>query len=112
MAEHCAIRILFRATLGLPYRQASDQQKKEFGRLWEATATKWKSSGIKLVGYFGAHGEALDGFSHNYIFEVDDACQVQDMDADIFQTQIGRYIERYSFHIGSSPGIEAWWEAL
>jgi hypothetical protein len=112
MTDQCALRVFFRASLGLPFRQASDEEKRKVDELWNEMATKWKSAGVRLVGYFGAHGEALDGFGHNYIFEVDDVEIVRKMDDDIVRGELGKYIERFSFHIGCGRGVEDWWRAL
>jgi hypothetical protein len=106
------IRVFFQASLGLAFRQATNEEKKKVGEAWEECAKKWKSSGVKLIGYFGAYGEALDGYGHNYIFEVDDVSKVQEMDADIHQSEFGKFVERLSLHVGRGHGTEEWWESL
>ena len=68
--------------------------------MWNELAVKWKSAGVKLIGYFGAHGEALDGFGHNYIIEVDDVEMVRKMDDDIVWGELGKYIEKLARWLG------------
>ena len=106
------IRVLFRYQLGLPFRQASDEEKKRASELWEEMSKKWKSSGVRLIGYFGAYGHAVDGFCHHYIFEVDDLERVREMNADVFRGKGSKYLERFSFHIGQGHGSEEWWASL
>jgi hypothetical protein len=112
MAEGNKVRVLFRVSLGLPFRQASNEERKRVMQLWQETATKWKSAGVKLVGYFGADGSALHGFGHHYIFEVDDLSVIREMDADIFYGELGKYVEDFAFNIGWGRGTEDWWESL
>ena len=106
------IRVLFRFTRGLPFRQASDEEKQRVNELWTALCTKWKSGGVELIGYFGAYGHSVDGFCHNYIFEVDDVEQVRRMNTDVFRGEGAQYLETFSFHLGQGHGSEEWWASL
>jgi hypothetical protein len=109
---HQPIRVLFRFTRGLPFRQASDEEKKWVDTYWTETARRWKSRGVKLLGYFGAYGHAVDGFCHHYVFEVDDVDTVRQMNADIYRGKGGKYLEHFSFHVGQGHGSEEWWASL
>jgi hypothetical protein len=106
------LRVLFRFSLGLNYRQASEEEREKAVEVMRQTFEKWKSSGVKLIGYFGAHGEALDGFGHNLILDIKDVNQVQEMDADIFGGGFGKFIEKFSLHIGwGLPLLEDIWKS-
>lgn len=112
MAATRPLRILFRFSFGLPYRRASDEEKKKTGDLLTQMMKKWKASGVKLIGYFGAQGETLDGFSHNMILAVDDVTKALELDADITGTEFGKYIERFSLVIGwGFPPLEELWKS-
>ena len=94
------LRIMFRFSTGLPWRQASAEERARFSSLFTEIFTRWKSSGVKLLGYFGSRGQGIDGFSHNLIFAVDDLSVIDEMDADIISGEIGRYVEKFSFDVG------------
>ena len=99
MADQPALRVLFRFQFGLPMRQASDEEREKARELVRETFQKWNSSGVKLIGTFGNQG-ALDGFAHYMILEVDDVNKVQEIDRDITFGEVGKFIEKYSFHVG------------
>jgi len=54
----------------------------------------------------------VDGFCHHWIFEVDDVSKVREMDADISEAEIGKSIEKFSFHIGWGRRRQDRWESL
>ncbi len=111
MANQPSIRVLFRFSVGLPYRQASAKEKKQALALLEQAFQKWKAAGVRLIGTFGNQG-AVDGFSHYIILEVDDLSQIVEMDEEIMGGEVGRYIEKFSFHIGwSRTFVEDIWNA-
>ena len=106
-----AIRVLFRIHAGLPYRQASEEEKKRLLELWIEMFKKWKSSGVKLLGTFGS-GAHVDGFAHHMILEVEDEGKVGEMDRDIMMGEVGQFIEDFQFHIGGArKEIEDVWES-
>ena len=111
MADQLTTRVFFQVHMGLPYRQASDEQRSEVMDSLTGIFRKWKSSGIRLIGYFGAPGR-IEGCAHNYVFEVDDVKQVREMDGDIFNGKVRAAIEKYRFHIGWGRGVEDLWESL
>ena len=88
-------RILFRWHLGLPMRQASEEEKKKIWELIGKLFDKWKSEGVKTIGTFtcSAHPE---NFSHFMIFEVDNIEKMTEMDRDICMGEVGKYIETFS----------------
>jgi hypothetical protein len=111
MAEE-PIRVLFRFVGGLPARQATQEERSQFGESpgWWA---KWKASGVVLIGAFSTYGNAVDGFCHHVILEVDDVRVVHEMQRDVQGGEMGKYIERYDFHVGYPfRGLEEQWESL
>jgi hypothetical protein len=99
MADQPSIRVLFRFSIGLPYRQASAEEKKQVLALLQQMFQAWKAAGVRLIGTFGNQG-AVDGFSHYIVLEVDDLSQVVAMDQAIMGGEVGRFVEKFSFHIG------------
>ena len=105
-----AIRVLFRCHFGLPFRQASEEEKQKVQDGMGEVFKKWKASGTKLMGYFGSSAH-VDGFSHYMLFEIDDAAQVGEMDNDIFAGEIGKYVEDFQIHVGRDfEAIEEIWK--
>ncbi len=105
-----AIRVLFRFHLGLPFRQASDEEKQKSHESMGEMFKKWKSSGVKLIGTFGSPAHE-DGFASHMILEVEDIAQVGEMDHDIFMGDAGKFIEDFQFHIGvARTHIEDIWK--
>ena len=107
------IRVLYRFMFGLPARQASEEARDQRVSLSQELFKKWKASGVKLIGYFATYGNAVDGFCHHMILEVDELDKVQEMAVDIQDGEIGRFIERFDFHVGSGfeAQIEEFWES-
>jgi hypothetical protein len=106
------IRVLYRAVAGLPARQASKEEWRALGDLTAQIWEKWKASGVKLIGSFSTYGNAVDGFCHHFILEVDDVRQVHEMQRDIQGGEFGRFIEKYDFHVGYPFGkLEEEWHA-
>jgi hypothetical protein len=105
------IRVLFRFIGGLPARQATKEERSKFGDIsWWA---KWKASGVELIGAFSTYGNAVDGFCHHIILEVDDVGIVHEMQRDVQGGEGGRFIERYDFHVGYPfRGLEEQWDSL
>jgi len=105
-----AIRVLFRFHFGLPFRQASDEEKQKAYQAIEELFKKWKSSGVKLIGTFGGPAH-VDGFAHHMILEVEDVSKVWEMDQGIFGGEVGKLIEEFQFHIGvARTSIEDIWK--
>jgi hypothetical protein len=110
MPAQPAIRVLFRFHLGLPFRKASEEEKKKVGDLLGEIFQEWKSSGIKLIGTFGSPAH-VSGFASYMIFEVDDLSKVGKMDQSIFRGEVGRFIEDFQVHIGiARTAIEDMWK--
>ena len=110
MPDQPAIRVLFRFHLGLPFRQASEEERKKVGELMRETFQEWKSSGIKLIGTFGSPAH-VDGFATYMIFEVDDFSKVGKMDQGFFRGEVGKFIEDFQVHVGiARTFIEDMWK--
>lgn len=92
--------VLFRFTAGLPVRQMSSEERSQMMDLWAQYAEKWESRGVRRLDVWHGYGEGVDGFGHYLIFEVDDAKVVHEMARDIQRGELGRFVERYSMHIG------------
>src|SRR5690606_34004792 len=106
-----ALRVLFRFSTGLPYRLASDEEKQQAGVLLEQVFQGWRDTGVRLIGTFGNHS-AMDGFAHYVILEIDDLDQVHAMDRDIVKGVVGKYVEKFSSHIGwARPFIDSTWNS-
>ena len=111
MASQPAIRVLFRMHFGLPFRQASQEEKQKVSEKLTQMFNTWKTSGIRLLGTFGSPAH-VGGFAHYLLFEVDDYEKVGEMDRGIFAGEVGRYIENFDLHIGMSRSqIEDVWKA-
>ena len=93
-------RVLFRFHAGLPFRQASEEDRKQCFELWDDMLEKWKTSGVKLIGSFGSPAH-VDGFANYLIFEVEDTGLVTEMDHDIQMGDAGQLIEDFQFHVGT-----------
>jgi hypothetical protein len=94
------IRVLFRFTVGLPARQMSGEERSKMRDLYAQLREKWDSYGVRELGVWHGYGDAVDGFGHYMILEVDDVKKVRKMALDIQGGEIGRFVERYSLHIG------------
>jgi hypothetical protein len=104
------IRVLFRWLAGLPKRQASEEELRQVGESWVRLAEKWKSEGVRHIGYWMSDGW-VDGFAHYHILEIDDVSQVRKM-AGEFSQAVGKYVEKFSFHIGTTfPDVEDFWRS-
>jgi hypothetical protein len=98
------IRVLFRWVNGLPWRQASEEERKETSEQAGVMLEKWKASGVKLLADFNVAGNAVDDFAHFWIYEVPDVAMVREMTQDI--TRIGKHMEKFSLNVGwGYPGL-------
>jgi hypothetical protein len=111
MAEK-PFRVLYRYMYGLPTRQASAEDRAKMRPLTEQLLRKWKTSGVKLIGYFSTYGNAVDGFCHHMILELDDLEKVTQMAEDIQGGEFGKLIERFDFHVGGGAAAEEFWGSL
>jgi hypothetical protein len=88
------IRVVFQWHLGLPWRQASEEEREQSNTLLLQIFEKWKRDpGITHRYYFLRRGVA-----HYNIFEVDDLSKIDEMDNDITLAQ-GLLLEKYSFEV-------------
>jgi hypothetical protein len=78
---------------------SSEERSKMMG-LWAQLREKWESRGVRWLAVWHGYGDGVDGFGHYEILEVDDAKVVHDMAGDIQRAELGRFVERYSLHIG------------
>jgi len=99
--------------LGLPWRQATEEQRQKSIEASAAMMRKWKAAGIELVGYFGAPSAGATGHVHNYIFRVKDAAQFHQMAADVDQAnEAWKIVERHAMTFGWDHGRLEWWAKL
>ena len=104
------VRVVFRLMLAEPMRRASDEEKAKMGERWNEIRSEWKQDpGIRFCCYYWTPGRSLDGFSHHYVFEVDDASKVLEMNKPFSSGKVGPF-ERYSFEIvwGNSENDDFW----
>ncbi|NPV10060.1 MAG: hypothetical protein HPY83_19105 [Anaerolineae bacterium] len=107
------IRVLFQYTLGLPYGQASEEERKQAAESALEMARKWKASGVTYVGYFGSlAGPGAPEFAHTTVLEVKDFVQVQEMSDELYHSEWGKYVEKYRLEVGSGwPDLDAFWRS-
>ncbi len=103
------IRIVFRMQAGEPWRQIPDEGKEKWWTQWLEVRDAWKADpGIRFISYYSTPGRSLDGYSHHYLFEVDDVRKVQEMNRAVAWGQLS--FEKYSFEVvfGSTEQDEYW----
>lgn len=105
-----SVRIMVRMNFGVPYRMASAEAKERDSETFTQLLTKWKVSGVQLVGGFGTYGEGVDRYAHHIILEVDSLEAVKSLSTDIFRS--GMLLERHSVEVGESSYFERLWESL
>ena len=99
------IRVMFRLHVGTAYRQASDEAKAQYYAKLKEIFAKWKSSGVKLVGYFGSYGNGVDGYAHHLILDVPEITMLREMNGNTFG--LGGLYQKHSFEVGvGGPGEE------
>jgi hypothetical protein len=103
------IRVMFRFHVGVPYRQASDEARAQYWAQIKQVFAEWKSSGVKLVGYFGSYGNGFDGYAHHMILDVPEITMVRKMNGDIFG--LGGIYEKNHFEVGAGGAGEELWES-
>ena len=92
-----AIRVLLRSKLGVPFLQASDEEKEAMGKESDKIWKKWQAAGIKLLAHWSG---PLDGFAHYQIFEAPDLDAAWQMDQDWWAAKYRRLFEQLEFHVG------------
>jgi hypothetical protein len=110
MAEK-PIRVLWRVTLGQPYRHAAADEKQRANESLTATLKKWKAAGVRLLGSWMAPGGDLDGYCHYLILEMKDLEQLSQFNREFFDTsEYARLIAEYSMAVGDiNQPWEKWW---
>ena len=90
----------------------SDEEKKQMMGRWNEIQERWKKDpGIQFLCYYWTPGRSLDDFSHHWIFEVDDASKVLEMNKPISVGEPGPF-EKYSFEIvWGNRVIDDFWKA-
>jgi hypothetical protein len=104
------VRVVFRIMFGDPGRRASAEEKKKGLARWNEIQEEWKNDpGIRLCCYYWTPGRSLDGYSHHYVFEVDDVGKVKEMNQPISMGEVYPF-EKYSFEIvfGNEKVDEFW----
>lgn len=97
------IRVMFRYHGGVPARQTSEGARERLIQIFG----EWKAAGVKLVAYFGAYGEGVDGYSHHLILDVPEISMVRKMNGDIYG--LGGIYQKHSFDIGVARLVEGMW---
>jgi chlorite dismutase len=111
MAE-IRLEVLLQFTNGLPWRQASEEQKKKAMESWRQLYKKWKGSGIHLIGNFSA-SRALDRYSNNLLFAIKDIQQYNEMTGDLMDADATKWIEDWRMVLGQGfPQVEELWKSL
>jgi hypothetical protein len=100
---------MLRLHLGVPFRQASAEERQELMEQFKQFYAKWKASGVKLIGSYHGCGEGVGGYAHYVLFDVDDIETVYQMNRDIFGLR-GLY-QRHSIDVGLPPAVEEVWES-
>jgi hypothetical protein len=103
------VRVLYRFHAGLPWRQASDEARAQNRAQLTQIFGKWKSSGVKLIGYFCDYGGGATGYGHHVILDVPEVSMVREMDNDIMK--LGGMYEKHSFDVGYGGLVEGMWES-
>ena len=81
-------RVLLRMNLGTPWFQASDEEKQEGMERWRQVTDEWKNDpGIRFICYYGSYGARVDGYSHNFVFEIDDIGKAHTIAAGVEKTK-------------------------
>jgi hypothetical protein len=109
MAEK-SIRVLFRFTLGQPYRHASAEEKQAANKSMGEHMTKWKAAGVRLLGSWMAAGGDLDGYCHYLTLEMKDLEQLREFNVDFGRTAWAQLTDQYSIAVGDiNQPWEGWW---
>ena len=90
-----------RWTLGLPFRQASEEDKKRALESQTELLRAWKASGVQLVTTFGVSGGSWDGYWRNYMFDVPDLRKARRMSTDVSHSVLGKFTEKFELVYGS-----------
>lgn len=102
-------RVLFRMNLGTPWFQASDKEKQEGWERWGQVTDEWKNDpGNRFICYYASYGARVDGYSHNYVFEVDDIAKAHAIADGVQKTNA--VPERFSIDIvwGNTDNDQYW----
>mgnify|MGYP000864008848 CR=1 FL=1 len=103
--------VILQIQLGLPWRQASAEQRKEAHAEFLEMAKKWKASGIRLIGTF-TFPQVLNGYSNNWFFGIDNDTQMDQINRDIMGSQFGKIIEDFSLaNGGANADFEENWRS-
>jgi hypothetical protein len=105
-----ACTVLFRYQMGLPYRQASPQERDAWARAFADMLRKWKSSGVKLKASFNSSSR-VGGFCHNWIMEAGSMEFAQGLSSDLVTGPVGKLLEDFSIEVGGSMAEKFWEEA-
>jgi hypothetical protein len=93
-----------------PWRQMSNDERSKSMARWNDVQEEWKKDpGIHFLCYYWTPGRSLDGFSHHWIFEVDDVSKVPEMNRPLAEGKIASF-ERYSFEVvwGNTENDDFW----
>ena len=92
-------RVVFRSKGGSLLRQAPKEEQDRSLQAQMQIGQKWKQDpGIRFICYYLSYGAGLDGYSHHYVFEVDDISKVDEMDQDIWTSE-GLLTDAFSFEV-------------
>jgi hypothetical protein len=105
------IRVVFRSKGGSLLRRASKEAQAQSQQVQMQIGRKWKEDpGIRFICYYLSYGAGLDGYSHHYVFEVDDLSKVDEMNQDIWTSQ-DLLMDEFSFEIAfANPEIDGFFK--
>jgi hypothetical protein len=90
--------VMFQATLGLPFHQASQEERAGFYEAWGAMEAKWEARGIELVAYIGTQATE---YAHTSIYRLKNADQFFEMEQDIADAgDLFSRMEKFSIALG------------
>ena len=93
--------VMYQVTLGLPWRQASQEERDRAYEAYHAMTAKWKARGIERIAYIATQATE---YAHTYIYRLKSADQHFLMAQDINDAvDLFRYIEKFSIALGRGP---------
>ena len=90
--------VLFQFSLGLPWRQASQEERDKATEGWQAMLAKWEADGIERLGYIVTQATE---YAHTGLFRLKNADQHHQMEQDINDAvDAFKLVEKFSLAIG------------
>lgn len=104
------IRVVLRLSLGEAWRDGAEDRKSKGWQRWLEIRKAWKDDpGIRFCSYYMAPGADLDGYSHHWVFEVDDLAKVEEINHPIAFGEIFPF-DKYSITVAfGNKEEDAFW---